>query len=120
MITISPGTDVTFSNSFDAISWSTQNFHISVKTDLGIPLSDVNLYISYILAVPNSFGYVQLYDCDTAKNSPMMVKTDINGTYNLRFDFQSGGGLAYTGNVQVISGSVFGSRGFAVSAGGSG
>ncbi len=119
IITISPETDVEVTDGSATVSTSTKNFHITITNDQGIPLEDVNLHISYIWAVPNSFGPVQLYDGTTAKNSPMLVKTDINGTYNLRLDFQSGGGLAYSGNLQVTSGAIFGSRGFAVAAGSS-
>ncbi len=118
-ITISPAANVEVTDGTASASWSTKNFHISVKDANDTPLKYINLHISYIWAVPNGNGLVQLYDGTTPKDSPMLVQTDANGGYNLRFDFQSGGGLSYSANLQVSSGSVFGSTGFSVNTGGS-
>ena len=103
VITISPT-----AHSFDiagAQITSTEFFNIVVKTAGGIPLEDVALRISFVWADPSSTGLVQLYDGDTPVNSPFYAKTDENGSYIVRFDFE-GGGLAYSGTLLVISGSV--------------
>ncbi len=96
--------------------WHTQYFFISVKDTGGYLASDVEIWISYPWAVPDTSGFVQLYDGDAPKDSPMSVKTDENGSYILRFDFLSGGGLEYIGNSEVHSGSVSSSATFEVKA----
>ena len=147
-ITISPS-DVTVN---DSSYWgvNTQYFQIVVKDANGIPLKDVELTINFIWANPdknpndldllydlNCDGtpetpLVQFYDGDNAKDSPMVVKTDENGSYILRFEFLSGGVdldcdgavdvdangdpvvLAYKGDIEVTSGSVYTSAKFEV------
>jgi hypothetical protein len=115
-ITISPSSiDVTDATS---LAWHTAYFQIKVTDENGIPLNDVELWISFIWAVPDEAGYVQLYDGDIPKNSPMKVCTDEDGVYNLTFRFQSGGGRDYYADLEVRSGSVYGSASFTVSPGG--
>lgn len=90
-------------------STHTQFFTVTVKNSAGAALGDTKITISFPWAVPDSAGVVQLYDEDgNARNSPFDAKTDNFGTYNVRFDFMSGGGLKYTGNLEVRSGSAFG------------
>jgi len=93
-------------------------FLIVVKNQSGVPLDDVEIWITYPWAVPSPAGAVQLYDGDDLEDSPMKVETDSNGAYNLRMDYLRGGGVEYTGTIQVTSGSVVGTAEFAVSAGG--
>ncbi len=117
-ITVSP-TEFELSDGTATATWSTHFFSIVVKDAQGRPLNDVDLDISYVWAVPNSAGYVQLYDGNTPVDSPMEATTDEHGQYHLRFDFQSGGGLVYSASLEVRSGSLFGSADFSVDAGGS-
>lgn len=93
-------------------------FLIVVKNQSGVPLDDVEIWITYPWAIPSPAGAVQLYDGDDPEDSPMKVETDSNGAFNLRMDYLRGGGVEYTGTIQVTSGSVVGTAEFAVSAGG--
>lgn len=95
-------------------SWHTQFFTIYVENSKGDLLGDIEIWISYPWAVPDSAGVVQLYDGNTPKNSPFMAKTDDDGVYQLRFDYQSGGGLKYKGDLEVRSGSAFKTAAFEV------
>ena len=92
----------------------TANFTIVVKNISGVPLDNVKIWISYPWAVPSPAGLVQLYDGDTAKDSPMSAETDSNGAYHLRLDYRRGG-VDYTGNIQVVAGPNTGTAEFAVS-----
>ncbi len=92
-------------------------FLIVVKNQNGDLLGDVDLWITYPWAIPSPAAAVQLYDDDDPEDSPMKVKTDSNGAYNLRMDYLRGGGIEYTGTIQVTSGSFVGSAEFDVSAG---
>ncbi len=96
--------------------WHSTIFTISVKDAAGYPLNDVKIWISYPWAVPDAYRFVQLYDDTTPKDSPFSATTDENGVYNLRFDFLSGGGLEYYGDLEVRSGSVYSSAAFEVKA----
>ncbi len=104
-------TDGTSSTSTDSAF-----FTIVVKNRSGVPLDDVKIWITYPWAVPSPARLVQLYDDETPQNSPMSVKTDSNGTYNLRMDYERGL-VDYTGTIQVTSGSVVGTADFDVSSG---
>ncbi len=92
-------------------------FLIVVKNRSGVPLDDVEIWITYPWAIPSPAAAVQLYDDDDPEDSPMKVKTDSNGAYNLRMDYLRGGGIEYTGTIQVTSGAVVGTAEFDVSAG---
>jgi hypothetical protein len=93
----------------------TQYFQIVVKDGKGIPLNDVNLRISFPWAQPAEFAVVQLYDGGSPKDSPMKVKTDENGSYTLRFDYNVGVSAGeYYGDIEVTSGSIFKSARFEV------
>jgi len=112
-ITVNPE-EVSVTDGTASIDTTSQFFYIVVKNENGIPYDEVEITISYLWAVPNKNALVQFYDGDDKVDSPMTVETDSNGTYKLRMDFKSGGGLAYSGNLQVSSGSVFGSASFEV------
>jgi hypothetical protein len=112
VITINPD-EVTVTDSTGEPKWNTQFYTISLKDENGDPLGDTRIAISFIWAVPNIVGVVQLYDGDTPVNSPFYADTDDFGTYILRVDFQSGG-ISYFGDIEVRSGDAFGSAGLTV------
>ena len=91
-------------------------FLIVVKNSSGVPLDDVEIWITYPWAIPSPANLTQLYDGDTPKDSPMSVETDENGAFNLRMDYLRGL-VDYNGAIQVTSGSVVGTADFAVSSG---
>ena len=115
-ITINPGS-VSINDGTTTPSWHTQYFTILVENSNGDPLGDIEVWISFPWAVTDTFGAVQLYDGKTPVKSPFKAKTDDFGVYQLRFDYQLGIG-SYTGNLEVRSGSAFGSASFGVSGGG--
>ncbi len=115
-ITINPSS-VKITDGTSGVNTTTQYFIITVKDENGIPLKNVEVWISYLWAAPNAYDFVQLYDGDDAEDSPMNVTTDENGAYNLRFDFKSGGGLEYSADLEVSSGSVYNSAEFKVETG---
>ena len=92
-------------------------FTIVVKNQSGVPLDDVQIWITYPWAIPSPAAATQLYDGEDPQDSPMKVETDSNGAFNLRMDYLRGGGIEYTGTIQVTSGSVVGTADFAVSSG---
>jgi len=92
----------------------TQWFTIYVQDSNGTPLGNVKITIFYPWAVPDSAGVVQLYDGGTPVNSPFNTETDDFGVYHLRFDYLFGGGLAYFGDLEVRSGSAYGTATFTV------
>jgi len=97
-----------------APDWHTHFFTISVIDPDGNPRADTVLDIFFPWAVPDPAGVVQLYDGATPKNSPMRVKTDKFGIYQLRFDYLAGG-LEWDGILEVRSGAVFVTADFSVS-----
>jgi len=115
-ITITGPDTITDSSSSTVID-STM-FHIAVTDPNSDPLKYVDIMINYSWAIPSPAGAVQLYDGDDPEDSPMKVETDSNGAYNLRIDYQRGGGLEYKGTIQVTSGVVVGTAEFSVSSGG--
>lgn len=124
VITISPE-GATVTDTSTTSSWHTRYFTILVKdSKTAAPMNDVEITISFPLAVPDFSGAVQLYNGNNAVNSPFKAKTDSMGTYILRFDYISGGDsngdgtadMAYKGDLEVRSGSVFTSVTFEVKA----
>ncbi len=113
-ITILPDS-LTITDGSTTPSWHTQNFTIVVKNAQEIPLNDVEIWITFPWAVPDSTGVVQLFAGNTPKDSPMSAVTDENGVFNLRFDYQSGGGLDYFGDLEVRSCTVYQKATFTVS-----
>ena len=107
VITISP-TELTITDGTGEEKWNTQFFTISLKDVNGNPLGDTRIAISFIWAVPNVVGTVQLYDGNTPVSSPFEADTDDFGVYILRVDFQSGV-ISYFGDIEVRSGDAFGS-----------
>lgn len=104
-ITINPS-DLTVTDSSETVRTWTAYFTITVTDNNGNPMNDTDVSIFFPWAVPQG-TVVQLYDGNTPKNSPFTAKTDENGVYNLRFDYMSGGGLDYFGNLEVRTGSSF-------------
>ena len=82
---------------------------------VGKPLKNRQISIFFPYAVPDSSSYAQLYDGSTPKNSPFTSATNMDGVYYLRIDYLSGGGVTYTGNLEIRSGSVFASATITVS-----
>ncbi len=111
-ITINPAT-ISVADGTTEPNWHTQYFTISVKNSKGDPLGDIEIWISYPWAVPDSAGVVQLYDGNMPVNSPFKAETDDFGIYQLRFDYQLGVG-SYKGDLEVRSGSAFGKASFEV------
>ncbi|MBI5182679.1 MAG: hypothetical protein HZA06_07200 [Nitrospirae bacterium] len=112
-ITISPST-VTV-NDTGSQAWHRQYFTIKVTDSSGNPLGNIKIKISFPWAYPDSSDLVRLYDGDNLQNSPFEATTDEYGSYILRFDFRSGG-LTYSGNLTVQSGSAYGYAEFKVTA----
>jgi hypothetical protein len=92
----------------------TEYYHITVKDARGNPLKNVELRINFIWAVPDVYGVVQFYKGNNPVNTPLNVLTDEDGTYILKFTFESGGGYEYSGTLDVTSGSLFESADFEV------
>ncbi len=127
----------------------TQDFLITVKDPNGIPLEDVELRITFIWSSPDGkfdtlyydlrpydppttcgdgtaeTPLAQLTDGGNPVDSPLVVTTDKDGSYILRFEFLSGGLdtncdgtgdsiLEWSADLEVTSGSVFGSAKFEV------
>lgn len=119
-ITISPPNNRIACTGSTTVTGTTY-FSITVKDPTGIPLSDVNLSISYPYAVPDASGFVQLYDDTTPKDSPMDVTTDENGTYYLSLSYERGCDVipanGYSGDLLVVSGSLSATSTFAVTTG---
>jgi len=117
-ITISGAPSDTISIGTSSTSWYEYCcIVIVVKNANGIPLNDVDISISYPWAVPSPPGLVQFYDGkNNPQDSPLNVKTDINGAYYLKIGYQ-GGLLEYTGSILVVSGSVSAAATFAVDTG---
>lgn len=113
----------TITDATDTAQWHTEYFHVIVRdTFTDIPLSNVEIWVTYPWAAPDP-GYapfgtlVQFRDDEgNAVNSPMKVTTDEYGVAYIRIDFQSGGGVAYSGTLQVTSGGKVASAEFAVEA----
>jgi hypothetical protein len=107
-ITVNPSSNTVTDGSTD-VSTQTLFYTISLVDAAGKPLGHTRISISFIWANPNTFNVVQLFDGTTPKKSPFDAETDDFGVYILRLDFQSGGGLKYTGNIEVRSGASVGS-----------
>ncbi len=128
-ITISPSSNtITVAAGYPLTTYSS-SFTIVVKDKKGTPLNDVDLTISYPWAsTATTTGVVQFYDGvpdggASATVSPMTATTDKNGAYTIWFTYQVGdtapgvadeGDLAYKGDFQVTSGSLFSSATFEV------
>lgn len=116
VITINPSSFELATASTLPVTYRTEYFTITVFQDAARtkPMSDVTITIDYVFASPAERYYVQFYHDGERVQSPLTVKTDNYGTYVLRVDFLSGGGNAYTGDINVRSGAAFKSATFAV------
>lgn len=114
-ISISPDSFAPPADTSSATSTHSQYFTISLKDADGKPLKNREISIFFPYAVPDSSSYAQLYDGSTPKNSPFTANTNMDGVYYLRIDYLSGGGISYSGNLEIRSGSVFGSATITIS-----
>jgi len=103
------------SDTHTASSTHTQYFTIAIKDEKGNPVQNAEVSISLPLAFPDPLGYAQLYDGSTPKNSPFTATTNADGVYYLRVDYLSGGGVSFTDNLEIRSGSAFASATITVS-----
>jgi hypothetical protein len=108
VITVNPSSNTITDGSTD-VSSHTLFYTISLVDAVGKPLGHTRISVSFVWANPDVYNVVQLFDGTTPKKSPFEVETDDFGVFILRLDFQSGGGLSYTGNIEVRSGSSVGS-----------
>lgn len=104
-ITISPPS-MTVNDPYYPSRVFSQPFTIAVKDADGNPANKIRINIFFPWAYPQ-LSAVQLYDGSTPVNSPFDACTDGYGVYNLRVDYQSGGGLDYHGDIEVRSGDAF-------------
>ncbi len=114
-----------FADGTGLFSIQTGRLFIVVENAKGVPLNNVKLNITFPLArtsivttlfndPANLGGYlVLLQDEGSDTNSPLEVTTDINGVYELVFKFWSGG-IAYTSDVHVTTGTADAVHEFAV------
>lgn len=84
--------------------WRTEFFTISVTDKDTNPLNNIRITFFFPYAVPDTHGYVQLYDGATPVNSPFSTCTNANGVYHLRFDYY--GAAAFLGDLRVESGAT--------------
>jgi hypothetical protein len=108
VITVNPSSNTVTDGSTEPSS-HTLFYTISLVDSTGKPLGHTRISLSFVWANPDVYNVVQLFDGTTPKKSPFDAETDDFGVYILRLDFQSGGGLKYTGNLEVRSGASFGS-----------
>ena len=113
-ITINP-TDTSVTDKGSVITTHTQFYTITVLDQNGQPMNNAKITISFPWAYPDSASAVTLYDGNSPQNSPFDAKTDSFGIYTLRFDYVSGGGLSYFGNLEVRSGTAYQQVKFTVS-----
>lgn len=114
-ITIEPE-DVSVTDGGAVTQTHTQFFKIYVADPQERPIEGAKISLFFIWANPDPYNVVQFYDGITPVTSPFSTETDEYGVYNLRMEFVSGGGLEYSGNIEVYSCSVFASAAFDVAA----
>jgi hypothetical protein len=116
VITINPSSFALTTASTLPITYRTAYFTITVYQDSANtkPMSDIKITIDHVFASPAERYYIQFYNDGERVDSPLSVTTDNYGTYVLRVDFMSGGGVAFTGDINVRSGSAFINATFAV------
>lgn len=112
LITINPPSrSVTDTNT--TITTHTDFFTITVKDREGNSMNKTRITLFYPWAFPDPSAVVQLYDGATPMNAPFATCTNDFGIYTLRYDYQSGG-LTYTGDLTVRSGTAYGAATFSV------
>lgn len=91
--------------------WKTEYLTITVyeNSDKIKPMSDIEINISCPLASPTDYYVIQFYHQGERVNSPLTVKTDKYGTYILRLEWLSGGGMEYKAPIEIRSGTAFAS-----------
>jgi hypothetical protein len=105
--TITTSTDsITVTVTDTSSHWHKESIVITVKDANGIPLKDVVLRISYVWAIPDYYGLVQFYSDGTPVDSPFYAETDEEGNFVLELGFLAGGGLEYSGDIHITSGSA--------------
>jgi hypothetical protein len=113
-ITINP-TSFSWKDGLPAQTTHDELFTVTVKDAAGQPMNKTKINISFVLAVPDFYNFVQFVDSSgNLVNSPFDAVTDDFGTYTFTFRFQSGNGLAYFGGIEVRSGTAFQSSQFTV------
>jgi len=121
IIIVQPGTTAVNDGTLTT-TWSDQYYTITVLDGNSNPMNNVEIFIDFIWAIPDTAGLAQLYSGNkesgyTAVNAPMVATTDSSGNYHLRVDFSHGGGLKYSGTIRVISaGAIHGAAEFSVTA----
>jgi hypothetical protein len=118
-ITVEPAAPTPVADNSDNITTHTQSFTISVINSSGFSVGNTDITVSFPYAAPDNSSYVQFYDGNTPVNSPFNTKTNGDGIYTLRFDYKSGSGLNYAGDLQVTSGPASASVPFSVTGTGS-
>lgn len=116
-ITISPES-MSVTDGSSTSSWHSNYFNITVTSSSGKPSGNIKINISATWAYPDPYNFIRLYDGNTLKSSPFEATTDENGSYMLRFDYQSGGGLEYSSDcgLMITSGSTTGCADFEIAA----
>ncbi len=109
VITINPSSFELTTGSTLPVTYRTAYFTITVYQDSAKtkPLDNIKITIDHIFASPAERYYIQFYHDGERVESPFTVNTDSYGTYTLRVDFMSGGGVAFKGDINVRSGSAF-------------
>jgi hypothetical protein len=85
--------------------WQSTSFLITLTDSNGDPVNNATLHITF----DTLNDYIQFYDGEATTGYPFDATTDAYGTYSLRFDFEAGGGLTYSGNIEVSSGTAYNS-----------
>lgn len=116
-ITITPES-MSVTDGSSTSSWHSNYFVITVTSSSGKPAGNIKINISATWAYPDTYNFIRLYDGNTLKSSPFEATTDESGSYLLRFDYQSGGGLEYSSDcgLMVTSGSATGCADFEIAA----
>ena len=94
-------------------AWHTKYFTITVVDSEGMPMNGIDITVTSIWASPDTSNLIRLYKGETFSTSPITVTTDDSGKYDLKTALNVGCS-AWTANVEVRTGTVFGSAAIAV------
>lgn len=116
VITINPSKFELTTGSALPVTYRSEYFTITVyeSSAKAKTMSDIEITINHVFASPAERYYIQFYNGGERVQSPFTVTTDNYGTYVLRVDFLSGGGVAFKGDINVRSGAAFASATFEV------
>jgi hypothetical protein len=104
-ITIFPK-DFKLTDGGSSVTTTTQNFTISVHNADGLPLNDVELVV---LANGQEWGVAQMMTTGNSNlSNPATVFTGDDGTYTVRIQLLSGGGMIYKFQLEATSGTAGG------------